>query len=63
MHQSPYVEIALRLLSPTSRAWEQPSHSREVAAGLRAEGEADLADQLERAARKPESWLGSSAAT
>lgn len=61
MPQSPYVEIALRLLSPASRAWEQPSRCREIVERLRADGEADLADQLEQAARRPEPWLGSSA--
>ncbi len=63
MPQSPYVEIALGLLSPASRAWEQPSRCREIIERLRADGEADLADQLVQATRKPESWLGSSAAT
>lgn len=62
MSQSPYVEIALRLLSPTSRAWEQPSHCREIVERLRAEDESALAEQLERAARRPEPWVGSSTA-
>lgn len=61
MPQSPYFEIAHRLLLPTSRAWEQPTYCREVAAQLRVEGRADLAEQVEQAARGPEPWLGSSA--
>lgn len=62
MPQSPYVEIALRLLSPTSLAWEQPTYCREVAARLRSDGEHDLAAQLDQAAHKPQPWLGGSAA-
>ena len=63
MSQSPFVEIALRLLSPSSRAWEQPSYCLEIAERLRAEDEVALADQLEQAARGPEQWMGSSATT
>lgn len=60
MPQSPYIEIAHRLMAPGANSSEQPSYCREVAARLRADGEVDLADQLERAARPPEPWLGSS---
>ena len=61
MPRSPYVTIARRLMSAPSKPWEQPSRCREVAAGLRADGAADLADQLEQASRKPSPWLGASA--
>lgn len=60
MSPSPYVEPATRLLSPNARPWEMPDHCRALVAGLRAEGHMELADQLERAARKPHPWLGCS---
>ncbi|MBW0149984.1 MAG: hypothetical protein U1E24_00945 [Phenylobacterium sp.] len=58
MTTSPYVEVALRLLAPNARPWENPTHCRIVVEHLRADGENDLADRLEQAAVRPEGWLG-----
>jgi hypothetical protein len=58
MSSSPYIELANRLLEQ-GRAWESPTHCRDVAAGLRRDGERDLAVRLEAAAIPPRPPLGS----
>jgi hypothetical protein len=61
MTTSPYIQATKQLLAANARPWENPEHCRAVIKGLRADGEQELAAQLEQAMQKPQPFWGSTA--
>jgi hypothetical protein len=63
MTPSPYIALARPYLAPGARlqAWADRARCKVIVARLQEDGENALADQLEKAMRRPHLWLGMSA--